>query len=65
MNGAPPLGESVVKSPPIKNLAVRLDDDDVNRAVGVRIEAVERGLRAHFDSAQKQQEQQRRYSQQY
>ena len=31
-----------------KNLAVRLDDDDVNRAVRVRIETVERGLPAHL-----------------
>ena len=27
-----------------ENLAVRLDDDDANRAVRVRIETVERGL---------------------
>jgi hypothetical protein len=38
-----------------KNLAVRLDDDDVNRAVNVRIETVERGLPAHRCCYQDQQ----------
>ena len=37
-----------------KNLAVRLDDDDKNLAVGVRIETVERGLPAHRRRAARQ-----------
>ena len=38
-----------------KNLAVRLDDDDANRAVRVRVETVERGLPAHRRRAAPQQ----------
>jgi len=38
-----------------KNLAVRLDDDDLNPGVRVRIETVQRGLPAHRNRAARQQ----------
>ena len=38
-----------------KNFPVRLDDDDKNPVVGVRVETVERGLPAHRRRAARQQ----------
>ena len=38
-----------------KNLAIRLDDDGANDAVGVRVETVQRGLPAHRRRAARQQ----------
>ena len=55
VTATPPLGESVCKMAADKNLAVRLDDDDVNPAVRVRVETVERGLPAHRRRAAPQQ----------
>ena len=38
-----------------KNLAIRLDDDDANLAVRIRVEAVERGLPAYRSRAANEQ----------
>ena len=46
VTATPPLGEKRCKGAADKNLAVRLDDDDLNCAVRVRVETVERGLPA-------------------
>ena len=51
----PAVGRERCKIAADKNLAVRLDDDDADRAVGVRVETVERGLPAHSHRAAPQQ----------
>ena len=39
-----------------ENLAVRLHDDDANRAIRVRVETIERGLPAHLRRAARQEQ---------
>ena len=48
------VGRERCKTSAEKNLAVRLDDDDDNLAVRVRIETIERGLPAHRRHAARQ-----------